>query len=335
MNSRERVIKAIEFEKPDRIPNGCYNLALPPGSRREALKKLFEKYPQDFANVPGAARTLEWGIQWSKGTFTDDWGITWKNLQDGVIGQPMTHPLDDWKKLDQYQMPDPLKNIEELRKSFNHADHSKYVLADGGSIWQIIHYLRGFKETLLDVLAGRKELFLLIDRLVNFNLERLKLILEMNVDGVMFGDDWGTQQRLMLKPEQWRRIFMPYYKKMFDTVRKKGKDIFFHSDGYVIDILPDLIDIGLNVANIQVSLLGIKTISERFGGKLCIAADVDRQHILPFGTPRHVRKLVKDIVLAFKGLDGGLILYGEIGPDVPIKNAESMLKSLWDYGKLG
>ncbi len=226
MNSRERVIKAIEFGKPDRIPNGCYNLAVPLGPRREALKNLFEKYPQDFANAFGTARTLEWSMQWSKGTFIDDWGITWKNLQDGVIGQPIYHPLDDWKKLAQYQLPDPLKDIEKLQKSFSKADHSKYILADGGSIWQIIHHLRGFKETFLDIIVGRKELFLLIDKLVNYNLERLKSILEMDIDGVMFGDDWGTQQRLMLKPEQWRRIFKPYYKKMFDKVRKKGKHVF-------------------------------------------------------------------------------------------------------------
>jgi len=333
MNSRERVIRAIEFEEPDRVPNGCYNLAVPPGTRRDALTKLFEKYPQDFASASGAARTLEWGPSWSKGTYTDEWGVTWRNLQNGVIGQPIGHPLDDWQKLADYQLPDLLIYISETQKSINKADHSKYVLLDGGSIWHRLHYLRGFKETLLDIVTGRKELFLLIDRLVEYNLEWLKSMLEMDVDGVMFGDDWGTQQRLMIKIEQWRRIFKPVYKKMFDEVRKKGKHVFFHSDGYVIDILPDFIEMGLDVANIQVSLMGIQTIGERFGGKLCIAADVDRQHVLPFGTPRQVRDLVKDIIQGFKGLNGGLILYGEIGPDVSVENAESMLETLWKYGK--
>jgi uroporphyrinogen-III decarboxylase len=121
---------------------------------------------------------------------------------------------------------------------------------------------------------------------------------------------------------------------MFDEVRKKGKHVFFHSDGYMIDILPDLIEIGLNAANIQVSLMGIQTIRERFGGKLCIAADVDRQNVLPFGTQSQVKDLVKKIIQGFKGLNGGLILYGEIGPDVSVKNAESMLEALWKYGKL-
>lgn len=68
--------------------------------------------------------------------------------------------------------------------------------------------------------------------------------------------------------------------------------------------------------------------------KICIAADVDRQHTLPFGTTEEVRRLLKDIIQDFRGQDGCLILYGEIGPDVPLKNAESMLKALQDYGEL-
>ncbi len=334
MDSRDRVIKAIEFAEPDRIPNGCYNLAVPPGPRSESLKRLFGKYQQDFASVSGAARTLDWAQSWSKGSFTDEWGVTWRNLQDGIIGQPVGHPLDDWGKLADYKLPDPLINIEESRKSISKADHSKYLLLDGGSIWHRLHYLRGFREILLDIVAGRKELFSLIDKLVDHNLEQLRSMLELDVDGVMFGDDWGTQQRLMIKLEQWRRIFKPSYKKMFDEVRKKGKHVFFHSDGYVIDILPDLIDMGLDVANVQVSLMGIRTLRERFGGKLCIAADVDRQNVLPFGTQSQVKDLVKDIIQGFRGLGGGLILYGEIGPDVSIGNAESMLEALWKYGKL-
>jgi uroporphyrinogen-III decarboxylase len=334
MNSRERVIRSIEFEEPDRIPNGCYNLAVPPGPRADTLKKLYEKYPQDFADAYGMARTLEWSPSWSKGVYQDEWGVIWRNLQNGVIGQPEHHPLADWENVTAYHLPNPQFGVEEVEKSVREVDHSKYLLADGGSIWHRLHYLRGFEKILLDIVMGRKEFFILIDKILEYNLQRLKLMLEMDVDGVMFGDDWGTQQRLMIKLEQWRRIFKPVYRKMFDQVRKKGKHVFFHSDGYVIEVLPDMIEIGLDVANIQISLMGIQTIRERFGGKLCIAADVDRQYMLPFGTPSQVRKLVKQIIQGFKGLNGGLILYGEIGPDVSIENAESMLKTLQNYGKL-
>ena len=332
MNSRERVIKAIEFSEPDRVPNGCYNLAVPPGQRAEALKALYERYPIDFAEAHGLARTLEWGLKWSKGTYLDEWGIVWRNLQDGVIGQPIQHPLADLENLENYCFPDPLNEIRSIEDSIHGADHSKYLLADGGILWHRLHYLRGFQKIMLDLVQRRGELPILISKLVKFNIERLKPILELDIDGVMFGDDWGTQERLMINPIHWRQYFKSAYKSMFDSVLKRGKHVFFHSDGYLTDILPDLIEIGVNSVNIQVSLMGIENINSRFGGKICIAADVDRQYTLPFGSHGEVRKHVRDIIYGFKGHCGGLILYGEIGPDVPIDNAKSMLKALEDYG---
>ena len=334
MNSKERVIKALEFLQPDRIPNGCYNLAAPPGQRADALKRLYERFPVDFAEAHGLARTLEWGPSWSKGIYQDEWGVVWKNLQDGVIGQPIHHPLAGWESFETYNFPNPLYDIENIQDSVRKADHTKYLLADGGSIWHRLHYLRGFQKILLDIVQRRKDLLLLINKLVEFNIERLKPILELDIDGVMFGDDWGTQQRLMIKLDQWQQYFKPAYKRMFDLVLRKGKHVFFHTDGYVIDILPDFIEMGVNTVNIQVSLIGIKNITSRFGGKICIAADVDRQHTMPFGSPSEVKNLVKDIIFGFKGHGGGLILFGEIGPDVSIENAESMLKALEDYGNV-
>ena len=333
VNSRERVLKAVDFKKPDQVPNGCYNLAVPPGPRCEALRRLFERYPPDFAEASGMARTLEWGSSWQKGMYKDGWGVVRRNLQDGIIGQPVSHPLADWENFRTYQFPDPLDGMEDIEESVRKADRDKYLLAGGGGVWHMLHALRGFENVMMDIIQGRRELIALIDRLVDFNLKRLKPILELNPDGVMFGDDWGMQRRLMIRLEQWRQYFRPAYKRMFDFVRREGKHIFFHSDGCVMDILQDLHEIGVNAVNIQVSLMGVENIRSKFGGKLCIAADVDRQYTLPFGTTGEVRNLVRDIILGFKKLAGGLILYGEIGPDVSIENAESMLKALQDYGK--
>jgi len=335
MNPRERVVKAVEFDGPDRVPNGCYPLALVPGPRAEGVRKLFKRYPSDFAEVHGMARTLEWGPSWQKGIYVDDWGVVWKNLQDGVIGQPITHPLSDWKNLETYELPDPFKGFEKINEAVSTATHERYMLAGEGAcggIWHRLHALRGFDRILTDIVKGRKELLALIDRLVEINIEYLNRLVELNIDGVMFGDDWGTQTRLMIKPEQWRKYFKPAYEAMFNVVRRSGKHIFFHSDGYMVDIIPDLIEIGVNVANVQVTLMGVEELRHRFGGEVCIAADVDRQHTMPFGTVREVRRLVRSIVRRFRGFSGGLILYGEIGPDVPIENAESMLKALQDYG---
>ena len=334
MDSKERVIKAVEFKEPDRVPNGCYNLAIAPGSRADSLRRLYERYPLDFAEVSGMGRYIEWNTNYKKGIYTDAWGVIHENLQNGVIGQPINHPLAKWDNLYDYVFPDPLSDFRRFQKSIRKADQSKYLLFDGGSIWQLIHALRGFENTLIDVVTRRKELVILIDKIIEYHLSRLSPILEMDIDGVLFNDDWGTQKRLMIRLEQWRQYFKPAYKKIFKSIHRKGKHIFFHSDGNVLDIIPEWIDLGVDVANIQVNLIGINETRLQTFRKLCIAADVDRQHTLPFGNTEEVRDAVKDIIQGFRGQDGGLILYGEIGPDVSLKNAEIMLKALKDYGRL-
>ena len=123
------------------------------------------------------------------------------------------------------------------------------------------------------------------------------------------------------------------YREMFDTVHRSGKHVFFHSDEYVLDIVPDLIEIGVDALNVQVKLLGIDVLGERFGGKFCILADVYRQHILPFGSTEEVEEHVRHIIRALGSNGGGLVSWGEVGPDVPLQNVETMLSTFKRYGK--
>ena len=136
MNSKERVIRAIEFNKPDRVPNGCYNLAVYPGERYNALKKIYNKYSSDFAEAYGMGRFIEWNQSYKKGVYKDLWGVVYKNLQNGIIGQPINHPLDSWDDLKTFEFPDPLSNYYRLESSIKKTNLSKYLLFDGGSIWQ-------------------------------------------------------------------------------------------------------------------------------------------------------------------------------------------------------
>jgi len=94
-----------------------------------------------------------------------------------------------------------------------------------------------------------------------------------------------------------------------------------------MDIIPDLIDTGVDALNVQVKLLGVDRLSREFGGKICILADIDRQYLLPFGTPEEIAEHVREIVQKFSEFNGGLISWGEIGPDVPLSNARSMLET--------
>jgi len=336
MDSRERVIRAVEFEGPDRVPNGSY--ALPGGYYRHGkkLEDLFLHFPSDFHQFV-ASWTAEAGdsVPYKGGINKDPWGCVWRNPNPGIFGRIIEHPLADWKNLDSYRPPDlsELVNFNEVEKSIRLDGHKHYVLGDSENFFERLHWLHGYTNTLIDLITGRRELKKLIDLLFDFKIKFIKRWLEVDIDGVYFLDDWGTMRGLMINPNLWRQYFKPLYKRMFDVVHKSGKHVFFHSDGYILDIIPDFIEIGVDALNIQVKLMGIEKISNKFSGKVCILADIDRQHILPFGTTEEVEEHVKRIIQAFAPFDGGLISWGEIGPDVPLSNAETMLKTFARYGK--
>jgi uroporphyrinogen-III decarboxylase len=120
---------------------------------------------------------------------------------------------------------------------------------------------------------------------------------------------------------------------MFDIVHKAGRHVFFHSDGNILEIIPDFIEMRVDAINVQVGLIGIDKIGKEFGGKICILADVDRQHVLPFETVDGVKNHIKHIIRSLAPFNGGLIAWGEIGPDVTLQNAEAMLQTFKEYGE--
>jgi hypothetical protein len=129
----------------------------------------------------------------------------------------------------------------------------------------------------------------------------------------------------MIRPEYWRKIYKPAYAKIVAAIKSGGCFAHLHSDGVTDEIMEDLIEIGFDELNPQMSCMDIESVGRRFGGRVCFRADMDRQYVLPFGTPADVRALVDRLYGAFGTKNGGYIGYGQINIDVPIENAEAML----------
>jgi len=332
MNSRERVIRALEFDGPDRIPNGCYWLPGAFDKHGEELKCLFREFPNDFCQLVASFSTH---VGYRDGINKDIWGCVWKNVNPGVLGRIIEHPLSDWGNLSIYSLPDPseLVDFHEIEKSIRNSGHELYILGDSENFFERLHWLRGYANTLIDLMNDGKELRKLIDLLFDFKVRYIKRWLELDVDGVYFLDDWGTMAGLMINPRLWRERFGPLYKQMVDLVHRSGRHVIFHSDGHILKIIPDFVEMGVDALNVQVKLLGVDMLSREFGGKICILADIDRQSILPFGTPDTVSEHIKEIIRAFSHLDGGLVSWGEIGPEVPLTNARTMLETFAKYGR--
>ena len=330
MNGRERYLRTLKFGGPDRP--AVMHRTLPGAFHHhgQALADLYRRFPSDAVRVSFKELVSE-----DDGLFaglTDDWGCVWESLSDDYQGRVVFSPLADWSALDTYAFPDPLYGVEKLETDVERikaSGHQQFVVANIGHLWHRINYLRGFEQSLLDVLDDRPELHALTDRITDILVRRIERLGDFReyVDAVELNDDWGTQQTLMVRPEYWRRVFKPAYKRQVDAAHAAGLFVTMHSDGVIQAIIPDLIEIGLDELNPQVAIMDIEALGREYGGKICFRADLDRQHVLPWGTPAEVEAHVRRVFAAFGGNAGGWVGYGQVGTDVPLANAEAMLST--------
>jgi uroporphyrinogen-III decarboxylase len=130
-------------------------------------------------------------------------------------------------------------------------------------------------------------------------MKQMQMWAKTDVDAVHIVDDWGSQQALLISPDLWRAFFKPLYKDYCDVAHSHGKSVLMHSDGYIADIIPDLIEIGVNAVNAQLFCMPIEELADKFSGRICFWGEVDRQRLLTFATPQEVREGVRRVAGAF------------------------------------
>ena len=334
MNSRERIIAALTFSRPDRVP--VMHRTLPGGFRvhGEKLQALYRTYPSDIMLSPSSNSPFAFSDVDSEhggaGTMTDVWGCTWLKTSDDWQGRVVEFPLADWSALRSYRWPDAMTGyagVEEMMSVMKEDRHQHYYLGACGTLMHQMTFLRGFEETLIDLYEGNQEILVVRDRITEIILRRIEVLTKAGADGILLNDDWGTQTSLFIKPALWRELFKPAYKKMVDAAHSGGAYAHMHFDGVTDAIVPDLIEIGLEELNPQVWCMNVDDLSRRYRGKACFRADLDRQHILCRGTPAEVVEHVWQTYQAFGLPTGGYIGYGQVGPDTPIENVEAMLRT--------
>ncbi|MEM2240423.1 MAG: uroporphyrinogen decarboxylase family protein [Candidatus Bathyarchaeia archaeon] len=342
MNSRERVLAAINLSKPDRVP--LMHSPLPGALIKygERLIEIFRKYPHDFGpSVFTTPKPEELPADYRSGVHRDGWGTVWSSTVDGIHGQVVDYPIKTVQDYLTYELPKLPKDLEEYKsrlKRYVEDLKAKGFFAmlgfDPGNFFERLQWLRGFRNLMVDLIKSRKELETFADRLLEYCLSSLQIILEAKPDAVSFADDWGTQDRLMINPNLWRSFFKPKYRRMFKLVHDYDAYVYFHSDGHIIDMIPDLYEIGVDVLNPQFSCHRLEELADIVKGRICISSDIDRQYALPRGTPEEVDSYVKNVIELFGyGNSGGLIGRGEINVDVPLENVEAMYRAFIKYGE--
>jgi len=242
--------------------------------------------------------------------------------------------VDDVKKFD---WPNPAEHMDpvECEKVVSEAPDDMAVM---GMLWSA-HFQDacaafGMENAMMKMILEPEIFQAVIDRIVEFYLDANKIFYEATkgkLDAVLIGNDFGSQQALMLSPDLLRQFVFSGTKKLIDQAKSYGLKVIHHSCGAIFDIIPDLIDLGVDsVHPIQAKAAGMEAagLQQNFGGKVSFCGGVDTQDLLVHGSPEDVADNVRELKRLFPT---GLILspsHEALQPDVPPQNIEAMFKAI-------
>jgi len=341
MNSRDRVLKAIKFQKPDHIPLAVAVHKSALIIHGESLLEILRRYPNDFYDVDEVCKVPEPDLarRQSDGEYykieTDEWGCVWEYRKEGLIGIVKQSPIDDWAKLKDYRVPQvdtSAAAVAKLKAEFDRIKPNYVAWGMGERLFERMQYLRGEVDLMMDIAEGNTAVEQLADMIMEQRLiPQVQKVLSAGADVVGYLDDWGTQLSLLVNPVYWRRVFKPRYKILFDMIHAGGALAWMHSDGMLLDILPDFIEIGLDAINPQSNCIDWTALNNVADHRICLAPDVDQQNVMAFGSTQQVREHIRGICQSFGGPDGGMVLWLTVSDTMPLANIETALETYQEF----
>ncbi len=343
LSHRENYLRTVRREGPEWIPASVHFSPATWLSLRDELEEVIARHPILFPDFRKGQRDFDALDERFRAdtAFVDRWGCARETGADGHTGVITEHPLDDWSKLDAFTPPDPaaeddLRDIDwaaEAESAARRRAEGRLCVAaiPHGHVYLRLGYLRGWENFLMDVGGREPNLDRLIAMVEDFNVELVRRWLELGPDVVQFADDLGMQDRTLLSPAQFRRYITPTFSKLAGMVKDAGVHTYLHSDGYVLNIIDQLLDWPIDVLNVQDLVNGIDNLAEAVKGRATLDLDVDRQRIVPFGTPAEIDGLIEQEVRTLGSPEGGLMLTAGIYPPTPPENIDALLTAFEKY----
>ncbi len=302
MTSRERVKQAIHFDGPDRIPH-----CLPDGGHND-LRQVWK---------PGLPPQRDWYNDGDADYMIDCYGALRYRAAGGKLGfgEVMKAAITDITRQAEYELPD-FNNPDLYERHRNvvrdnaETDDPKYLLGVLGvhRLFGDPIHLVGMSELLMAFYEHPEHVHALLDRIAAAQCESVRLMHEMGFDGVMGYDDWGVQDSLLISPALIDEFFLPRYAKVWGLAHELGMDVWLHSCGYTIDILPKFVEAGLNVAQLdQQENMGLENLADRLGGKLAFWCPPDIQRIMIDKSAADVEAYVERMIKTLGGFSGGFV----------------------------
>jgi uroporphyrinogen decarboxylase len=326
---RERVYQALQFQSTDIVP---YQVEFTIPAKRKFAEFVgdpdFEEKIGNHLATISHRRAAKW-VEVQPGRFADEWGVVWNRTIDKDIGVVENRVLPG-PSLGDYRLPNP--NSPELIAAYpafvaQNPDRFRLVSV-GMSLFERAWTLRGMDQILMDMLQAPGFVHELLDRILEYNLAQLDLALSYDVDAIHFGDDWGSQSGLIMGPALWREFIKPRVARMYARVRQTRKRVSIHCCGDIKEILPDLVQIGLEIFNpFQPETMDVFETKRRYYGRLSFYGGISLQHLLPHGTPDEVRRETRKL-LSVLGDGGGYIASPShaVTADVPAENLVALLE---------
>lgn len=334
MTPRELVQRAVTFRSPERTPRQVWVLPWAEGYHPDALARLRAEFPDDIVAAPGLYRKplpVE-GARYEKGSYVDEWGCRFENIHGGVIGIVRDPVIREPRDYDAFCPPSCTLDLDTEAINRFCAGTDRFVLAANlVRPFERLCFLRTMEHALVDVLTRPPEFLRFLERMHAHYCAEVEAWAATDVDAIVIMDDWGGQDRMLVSPAAWRRLFKPLYRDYCERARRAGKLVFMHSDGYILDILPDLIEVGVQALNSQVACMGVEKLA-RFRGQIAFWGEIDRQQVLPFGSRDDVRRTVREV---WNGLRcrGGVIAQCEFGPGVEPDNVIEVFRCWQDLDR--
>ncbi len=359
MNSKERVQTALRLKEPDRVPIfatltapvaervGEY-LGISPDikeafladrvSHTDILLELGNDCVGISANYPDNQPVEELG----GGRKRDEWGIIYEKR--GPYWEAVERPLSniaEKKDLGSYEIPKvdaPGRFQEAKEAAAKYGDEYALVASIECTMFELAWSLVGFDKFLVDLAIGKPYTTKLLDSIAQYSIECGKRLIDIGADLVWTGDDFGTQEGMLVSPDLWREVFKPRYKRVFTELKKKDDEVLvaYHSCGSIRPIIGDLVEVGLDVLNpIQPLARGMELdkLKAKYGEEIAFFGGIDIQRVLPDGTPTDVRNEVKSCIKDGAGGGGFLLAPAHnIQPDTPVENIITLFESVKEFG---
>lgn len=336
MTPRERVLATLDFATPDRVPR-CSWISPWAWIHMPAEVEAFNaRWQMDFGSVPQPYRasSCRQGDMHAIGLYTDEWGCVFDNIQAGVIGEvkrPVVPDLARWRET----MRPPWETLPEDQPAARRLVAEAYARTDAFVLmnacprpWERYQFLRGTADAMADLAESPEEAAAMIAEIHRFYMAEMAFWASTPVDALCFMDDWGAQQGLLISPRMWRRFFKPLYADYCRVAHAAGKKVFMHSDGDIVSILPDLVEVGVDALNSQLGCMDLHKVAAAAKGRLTFWGEVDRQHALPSGAAA-VHAEVSRIAEALYDPRGGIIAQFEWGGACRADSAHAVFAA-WD-----